>query len=364
MDVRTIGVEEELLLVEPATGRPRAVSGVLLRGAGVEDDGEHIHNELQLEQVEIDTRPSTTLDDLAGEVRRRRLAAAYAARAVGAEIAALGTSPLPVEPSLTPMSRYEWMAGEYGLTAAENLTCGCHVHVAVSSDEEGVGVIDRIRPWLAPLLAMSANSPFWQGRQSGYASYRGQVWPRWPSAGPTGSFGSAEAYRAVVKTMIGSGVLLDEGMIYFDARLSRHYPTVEIRIGDVCLEADDAVMLAAMVRGLVETAATEWHAGKPPPQAPIELLRLANWRASKSGLSGDLVHPVTFRPRPATVVLEALLDHVMSALADAGELTTVRGLLDALIARGNGADQQRRVYRQRNRLSDVVAHAIARTTHF
>jgi carboxylate-amine ligase len=361
MDVRTVGVEEELLLVEPATGQPRAVSGVVLRGA---DDGEHIHTELQMEQLEIDTRPTASLDELAGEVRRRRLAAAYAARAVGAEIAALGTSPLPVKPSLTPIQRYVWMAGEYGLTAAENLTCGCHVHVSVSSDEEGVGVIDRIRSWLPPLLAMSANSPFWQGRDSGYASYRGQVWPRWPSAGPTGTFGSAEGYHTLVKAMVGSGVLLDEGMIYFDARLSRHYPTVEIRIGDVCLDANDAVMLAALVRALVETTAREWQAGKPPPAVPTEMLRLANWRASKSGLSEDLVHPMTLRPAPATEVLEALLDYVTPALSDTGELLTVKDMLDALVARGNGAVQQRRVYRQKNMLSAVVAHAIARTTQF
>lgn len=338
------------------------MSGAIIRDAGPDD--EHIHTELQLEQLEIDTRPTTSLDDLAGEVRQRRLAAAYAARAVGAEVAALGTSPLPVKPSLTPVWRYEWMADEYGLTAAENLTCGCHVHVSVSSDEEGVGIIDRIRSWLPPLLAMSANSPFWQGRESGYASYRGRVWPRWPSAGPTGTFGSAENYHSMVKAMVGSGVLLDEGMIYFDARLSRHYPTVEVRIGDVCLEADDAVMLAALVRALVETAARQWEAGEPPLQVPVEMLRLANWRASKSGLGGDLVHPTTLRPVPAKMVLETLLEHVTPALTDAGELATVRGMLDALVDRGTGADQQRRIFRQYNRLSDVVAHAIARTIKF
>jgi carboxylate-amine ligase len=363
MDARTVGVEEELLLVEPASGAPRAVSAAVVRGASTED-GEHFHNELQLEQLEIDTLPVTSLDDLADEVHRRRLAAAQAAQAVGAEIAALGTSPLPVKPSLTPVWRYEWMADQYGLTAAENLTCGCHVHVAVTSDEEGVGVIDRIRPWLPPLLAMSANSPFWQGRVTGYASYRGQVWPRWPSAGPTGTFGSAENYHKIVQSMVDSGVLLDKGMIYFDARLSRHYPTVEIRIGDVCLDADDAVMLAALVRALVETTAREWEAGQPPPPVPTEMLRLANWRASKSGLTGDLVHPTTLRPAPAAVVLDALLDYVTPALSDTDELPIVKEMLNSLIDRGNGAAQQRRVYRQKNLLSAVVAHAIARTTNF
>jgi len=295
-------------------------------------------------------------------VRRRRLAAARAARAIGAQIVALATSPQPVEPSITPNSRYRWMAQEYRLTAEENLTCGCHVHVAISSDEEGVAILDRIRHWLPPLLALSANSPFWQGGYTGYASYREQVWSRWPSAGPTAVFGSAQAYHETVRTMVESGALLDDGMVYFHARLSRHYPTVEIRIADVCLEADDAVLLAALVRALVETAARQWRAGGPPSAARSELLRLASWRASRSGLAGVLLHPETHLAAPAETVLRALVGHVTAALDDAGELATVQHLLDGLLARRNGAEQQRAVYQRREDLSDVVAHAIDRTT--
>ena len=225
MGLRTVGVEEELLLVEPVTGRARAVSGsVMRRTEAYPEREERIGTELQREQLEIDTKPCTSLDELAAEVRRRRRAASEAARAIGAEIVALATSPLPVEPSMTPDRRYRWMAQEYQLTAAENLTCGCHVHVSVTSDEEGVAVLDRIRGWLPPLLAMSANSPFWQGHDTGYASYREQVWSRWPSAGPTGPFGSAQAYHTLADAMVGSGVLLDDGISYFHARLSRHHP--------------------------------------------------------------------------------------------------------------------------------------------
>ena len=202
---------------------------------------------------------------------------------MGVEIAALGTSPLPVDPSLTPSRRYERMAERFGLTVKEQLTCGCHVHVAVDSDDEGVAVVDRVRPWLAPLLAVSANSPFWQGRDSKYASFRSQVWARQPSAGPTELFGSARAYRETMQAVIDSEVLLDPGMIYFDARLSERYPTVEVRVADVCLDADDAVLVAAVCRALVETAVREWRAGRPAGQIRTELLRLAMWRAGRSG---------------------------------------------------------------------------------
>ena len=127
-------------------------------------------------------------------------------------------------------------------------------------EPEGVAVLDRIRGWLPCLLALSANSPFWQGHDSGYASFRSQVWGRWPSAGPTGLFGSAETYHATTRAMIASRTILDLGMVYFDARLSAQHPTVEVRVADVCLDADDAVLMAGLVRALVDTAARSWRA--------------------------------------------------------------------------------------------------------
>ena len=146
-------------------------------------------------------------------------------------------------------------------------TPGCHVHVSISSPDEGVAVLDRIRPWLPVLLALSANSPFWQGRDSAYASFRYQAWTRWPSAGPTDAFGTVEVYRQTVQQMVRTGTLLDTGMVYFDARLSDHYPTIEIRISDVCLYADDAALIAALARALVETEA-RLPAERPPRRQP------------------------------------------------------------------------------------------------
>jgi glutamate---cysteine ligase / carboxylate-amine ligase len=286
---------------------------------------------------------------------------AASAHAMGVKIAALGTSPLPVDTSLTPSRRYERMAERFGLTIHEQLTCGCHVHVAVDSDEEGVAVVDRIRPWLAPLLAISANSPFWQGRDSEYASFRSQVRARQPSAGPTESFGSARVYRETVRAMIDSEVLLDPGMIYFDARLSERYPTVEVRVPDVCLHADDAVLVAAVCRALVETAVQEWRAGRPAGQIRTELLRLAMWRAGRSGLDGDLIDPQRFRPAPAGAVLDALLAHVRAALGDSGEQAMVGELRAELVRRGTGSQIQRATYARTGRLEDVVADVVRRT---
>lgn len=357
--MRTMGVEEELLLVDDGTGEPLSVAPAVLWRA--DSDGGGLEQELKQEQVETGTSPHTDLAALAKEVQETRRRADDAAQAAGARVAALPTSPLPVTPRTSSDERYLRMGEHFGLTHAEQLVCGCHVHVSIESPEEGVGVLDRSRTWLPVLTALSANSPFWQGQDSGYASFRSQVWGRWPMAGPVEVLGSLAAYRALVDAMLATGVVLDEGMVYLDARLSRKYPTVELRVTDVCLLAEDAALLAGLARGLVQTAATSWRAGEAAPAVPASVLRLARWRASHSGLGHDLLDPLTMRPRPAAEVVEQLFAHVRDALADSGDEEHVRGLLDAVLARGNGATRQRQTYARSGDLAEVVRDVVALT---
>jgi glutamate---cysteine ligase / carboxylate-amine ligase len=369
MTIRSVGVEEELLLVEPGTGQPLAVAETALRIADAADGrqagphgeaGETVEFELQRQQLETSTKPCFELSELGEELRRGRSRAAEVAGRAGARVAALATSPVPVEPQLVRKGRYLQMADAFGLTAYEQLTCGCHVHVSISSPDEGVAVLDRIRPWLPVLLALSANSPFWQGRDSAYASFRYQAWSRWPTAGPTDAFGSPAVYQRTVQQMVSTGTLLDSGMVYFDARLSEHYPTLEIRVSDVCLYADDAALIAALARALVETEARRWRAGSAVPADRLELLRLASWRASRSGLDDDLVNPRTGLPEPAAAVAGALLEHVRDALDEAGDAEAVTELLGAVLARGNGAAFQRDACRDGS-LAGVIDSAAAIT---
>ena len=373
--MRTVGIEEELLLVDPESGRPVSVAGMVLRRAsspeeleraglgGLDRDapGGDITSEMQRQQLETHTPPRARLAELDHDLRQWRDLATRAARNAGARVLASGTSPMPVRPEHVQDARYDEMMERFGTTAAEHLTCGCHVHVSVTCDEEAVGVIDRIRVWLPSLLAISANSPFWQGGDSRYASFRSQAMVRWPSAGPTDTFGSAEAYHRTVSDMVASEVLLDADMVYFDARVSRHYPTVEVRIADVCADARDAVLLAALCRGLVETAAREWAEGKPFPWVPTALLRLATWQAGHDGVDGALLDPSTSRPRPATDVLADLVDHVRPALEASDDVALVEERLGLVLSRGNGARRQRAVLKKTNRLIDVVAD-LARVT--
>ena len=373
--MRTVGIEEELLLVSRETGRPLSVAGRLLsraqeHGVPVDPDGAPqpgprpggmLEAELQQQMLETDTQPREDMAVLSDDLRAWRLAAITAAREVGSRVVAVGTSPMPVVPQMVSTPRYQQIAERFGLTSAEQLTCGCHVHVSVESDDEAVGVLDRIRVWLPPLLAISTNSPFWQGQDTRYASFRSQALTRWPSAGPVDIFGSAQAYRRLVSDMVASGVLLDEGMVYFDARASHRYPTVEIRVADVCLHTEDAILVAALCRGLVETAARQWTVGTDPPAVPTAMLRLATWQSGRDGLGGDLLDPTTCRPRPAAEVLAGLVEHVRPALRDTADEALVDKGIEQVLARGNGAQRQRATLARTGDLVDVVAD-LARAT--
>ncbi|MFF1836455.1 glutamate--cysteine ligase [Streptomyces sp. NPDC058231] len=360
--MRSVGVEEELLLVDAESGEPRALSTAVLAMAERHGEGDSaFESELHRQQLEFATRPQTDMDELAEEILRLRAEAAGHAADLGAAVVALATSPLPVDPSIGTGERYQWLERQFGLTAQEQLTCGCHVHVSVDSDEEGVAVLDRVRPWLSVLLALSANSPFWQGQDSTYSSYRSRVWGRWPSAGPVDVFGTAGHYHEQVQALLDTGVLRDEGMIYFDARLSHRYPTVEIRVADVCLDASVTVLLATLVRGLVETAAREWRTGRPPAGFGTALLRMAAWQASRSGLEDRLLHPLTMRPEPAGAVARALLAHVREALEESGDLRAAENAVTSLLTGGNGARAQRDLMRRTGSLRATVAECVRRT---
>ncbi|PVZ05306.1 carboxylate-amine ligase [Actinomycetospora cinnamomea] len=338
--VPPFGAEEELLLVDPVSGAPRGRAGAVRDEADGELDGE-----MRTEQVETATAPHADAAALAADLRRRRREAREAARAAGVDVAGLATSPVApdegAEPAAVPDGRYGRIAERFGAIATAQLTSGQHVHVEVGSLEEGVGVLDHIGVWLPVLRALAANSPCWRGRDTSYASYRTIVWSRWPSAGPTRVFGSLAAYDAAVAAMLSTDTLLDEAMVYFDARLSRELGTVEVRVTDVALEIDDAVLVAVLARALVTTAARDWRDGVAPRDEPVEALRLAHWRAARWGLTGELVDPRTGKPAPAEEVLNALQDHVAGALADAGDADLAAAGCARLLASGTGSVRQR-----------------------
>jgi carboxylate-amine ligase len=361
--IRKIGAEEELLLVDPDTNLLTAVAEQAVRahdgdGRPMAVDEPEVERELFRQQIETMTEPCTTLDELEERLCAGRRAVAEAAAEAGAVAVAVATPVLVDEDAeITPQPRYERIREEYGDLARTALVSAMHLHIDIDDEDEGVRVLDGIRPWLPVLLAVSANSPFCRGRDTGHASWRSQIWTRWPSHGSAEAFGSAETYHDVRRTLTDWGAALDDGMIYFDARLSQAYPTVEIRVADVCTDVEDAVLVAGLCRGLVATLAANgdgeaWRS---------ELLRASMWRAARYGMADQLVHPQQRRLAPAREVLESLVALVRPALDEAGDRDRVDDLVERLLARGTGATRQRRAFERDGRLEDVVTDLVART---
>lgn len=361
-DLLTIGVEEEYLVVDAETFalRPRAEQ-ILDEGEALEDE---LQPELSLSQVEIGTPVSSTLDEVRAHLVRLRREVQAAAARTGSAIAATGTHPFSgwVGQPVTPKDRYLDLERDYQQLAREQLISGCHVHVAVPDREMAIAVVDRVRPWLAVLGAIAANSPFWQGVDTGYESYRSLVFSRWPTSGAPSTLGSWAGYERLVGELVRTGSVPDASFLYWDVRPSTRYPTVEFRVGDVCLDVDDAVLLAALARSLTRTCIVAARRGDPAPEPSAELLRAARWRAARNGLRRELVDVVGLTSRPAREVVDDLLLRLRPDLEDHGEWDLVCELLASVGGRGNGARQQREVFERDGDLVAVTRRVVERTT--
>ena len=222
-------------------------------------------------------------------------------------------------------------------------------------------MLARLRPWLAPLLAVTVNSPIAGGHDAGWASWRYVLQARWPTATPPAAWPDAAAYDTAVRRLIGQGAALDERSVYFWARLSPRYPTVEVRVADVCLDAGTAVLLAGLTRALVATALAEARRGTPAAAAPARQVAAALAAAARQGLAGAGADPVTGQPVDALALRARLLDHVYPALSDHDDTETVTRLLRRLDDRGTGADRQRALFTSAASPSAFVT-ALARAT--
>ncbi|WP_083956107.1 glutamate--cysteine ligase [Tersicoccus phoenicis] len=356
---RSFSVEEELLLVDTVDLEPSPAGEQV---AAMQDEssasGHRLSTAVKQEQIAVSCPPQTISGQLAA-IRAGRSLAADAAARVGGAVVALPTAPGPVIPHAVPEQRYRRISEQLALTAVEQFTNGFHIRVGIDTRQEAVVVLDRIRVWLPVLLALSANSPFWDGADTGYGSYRYQVWSRLPTAGPTDVFGSTAAYRRHRQALLNTRVPLDPWMLYFDARLSEHRPAVEVRVADVCLHAERAAVLATLVRALVETAARGWRAA--PPDVPASVLRAWCWRASRSGVEESLIDPLTGTPAPAGDVVARLVDTVRPVLAEDGDDEAVEAVLADTLRSGTGSRRQREVYRQGGDLRAVVRAALQST---
>lgn len=359
--MRTFGVEEELLLLDADSLEPRPLGETTVAVHGdTTRSGHQLTTEFKQEQLEVVSPPQHTFAGQLQAIRTGRALAKEAVAPAGGRVAALPIAPGDYNSHRVPGSRNYRIARRFGATATDQLTNGFHIHVEIGSREEGVAALDRIRIWLPLLLALSSNSPFTNGDETGFASYRYQAWSRWPTSGPTEIFGSTTAYAAHRQALLDTKVPLDSGMLYFDARLCEHQPTLEVRVADVCLKAEHAAVIAVLARALVETALRQQHTA--PPQVPATILRTWSWQASRYGVEGELTQPRSGTLASASDAIAQLMDEVRPVLAQYDEESEVQAVVADLLHGGSGANIQRRAFARHHSIEDVM-RVVLEATH-
>lgn len=357
----TVGVEEEFCIVDAASGELRPVAEQVLPLAQ-EVLGERVESELNRAQIETGTEVCSTLAEVRAALERSRRLLREAAGRADCSVVSSGSHPTasPDESEITPgKERYRLLEREFQAVAREQLVNGCHVHVGISDPDLAVDVLNRTRPWLATLVALASNSPFWSGADTGYASYRTEVWSRWPLTGMPEELASRGEYDELISALQAAEALPDATFLYWDVRPSARYDTLEFRAADACLSVDDAVLLAGLWRGLARSSAADAQAGVPLPRLRAELYQAARWRAARYGVGGTLVDLTDGHTAPARQVVGRLLAHLRPALEEDGDWEEIAGLVQRSLGGGNGAVRQRAALARRGRMADVLALLLA-----
>ncbi|MET8093443.1 glutamate--cysteine ligase [Micromonospora sp. NPDC005220] len=357
----TLGVEEEYLLLDPDSGRNLPVADQV-RAALRDPAREQSRQEFRHSMVEMVTPVCADLSELRGHLVALRRCAVEAATAAGARLVAVGATPVAESHRTVPDEpRYHAMSRRYGPVAHDPAVCGCHVHVGLPDRELAVQVCNHLRIWLPVVQAITTNSPLHDGSDTGHASWRSMQLERWPSIGPTPYFDSAADYDRTVDELIAAGIMLDAAMVYWYARPSPAYPTVEVRVGDVCTEVDDAVLVAALVRSLVATLVDDVRAGVTARPVRDCLVAAAHWRAAHDGLDGELIDLRAGGTRPAWALVDELMAVIAPALLRHGDLGYVLAQLARLRRDGTGATRQRQVLERAGDLRAVLDDLVTRT---
>jgi glutamate---cysteine ligase / carboxylate-amine ligase len=352
----TVGVEEEYQLVDPATGALRSHASSLREGDWT---GELIA-ELQETTIEVGTPVCTSIADTEQHLQRLRFQADTVAASHSLAIVAAGLHPFSEWEGhrRPPLERYRAIEARYGRIARDEHIFGMHVHVGVPDDVDRLAVINTTRRYLPHLLALSASSPFFEGADTGFASFRTIMWRRWPNSGVPPRFDSEAEFRQYVDVLLDAGVMADPWNLYWSMRPHPKYPTIEFRVTDVCPNLRDATAIAALCRAVVYAAAQGvLRDTRAPDMSTVmeqELLRINEWRAARDGLSARVIDTASGSGHePIRDAIGRLIDDVARCVDDLGDAHAVAHV-ETMLQRGNAAERMRRRHAEGGTMKHVV----------
>ncbi len=341
MDTRyQFGIEEEYFLADATTrGTPRRA--VTAFHDAVRKRLPQVERELLQSQVEASTPPSTSFAEARRVLADLRASLAELGRAHGILVFAAGTHPIArwSRQSHTQKERYEALMGELQMLGRRNVVCGMHVHVEVPRPELRVDLMHRLLPYTPLLLALSASSPFWQGRSTGLAGYRMSAFGEMPRTGLPDLFDDAADYDRYVATMTRAGAIADASFLWWTLRPSVRYPTLELRVADSCTRLEDTLAIAALYRCLVRLVDRRPELNRGLTGASRAIAAENMWRAQRNGVHAKLIDEERGDAVPLGSCLDTALDLVAEdtdALGCGRELDRARAIATA----GTSSDHQ------------------------
>lgn len=341
-DLYTVGVEEEYQLIDPQTGELRSRADEVLHL----DWSDEIRQELQKTMVEIGTTVCEDTKAVGRELRRLRFQVGGAAAAEGLDILAAGLHPFShwEGHQMSEGERPEMIRERFGRIGRDEHLFGMHIHVAVPDDSDRNQVMERVRPYTPHLLALSCSSPFFEGEDSGFASFRTIIWRRLPLSGAPPHFRDAAEYERFIDLLLRTGAVPDRKTLYWGVRLSPKYPTIEFRSPDVCPRIDDAVAIAALARMLIVAAVEDTlpppHTGGFNPALLDAIIDTNRWLAARYGMDAELIDAELDRGVPVRDAVRSLVDRFGPRARELGDGDSLDAL-EALLRRGNSAEQMR-----------------------
>jgi len=369
----TIGIEEEYLLVDPATGEVAddPPQGILDEcAAGIDDSTGMVMAEFMRAQVEVGTAVCHSIGEVREKLAKLRLSVASAARAHGLAPVAVSTHPSAEWSAQhhTDKERYNVLAEDMQAVARRLLICGMHVHVGVDDDDLRIDLLSQVSYFLPHLLALSTSSPFWRGNNTGLMSYRLSVFNELPRTGLPEKFDSYGEYIRHVQVLVDAGVLKDGSMIWWDIRPHTTFPTLENRVADICTYMDDGITIAAMYACILSMLIRLRRSNQRWRYYSNMLIAENRWRAQRYGFEKGLVDFGRGEIVPYSELLEELLELLRPDAERLGCVTEIERSRN-ILARGTSAHRQVAVYNdaiaagasQREALKSVVDWLVKET---
>jgi carboxylate-amine ligase len=353
----TVGIEEEFAILDPDT-LSLAHRFEELKGAASGDPvlADSAAGELIQSEIEIRSGRGETFADALERQREARVALFRLAAEQGVQLAATGTHPWSPwqEQQIIDTEHYRRVAEGLQYVAWRNNTFSLHVHVGIRGADRAVRVCDRLRPVLPELLALSANSPFLDGRNSGLHSARTQIFTKsFPRCGIPDPFGSFAAYAAYVDFLVSTNSIVEHTQLWWSVRPHHAFGTVEVRICDAQARADDSTALAGLIVACVAQAALDYDDGVPFEHPERRFVEENFWRAIRRGLDGRLIDLERREEFPAGAAIDRLLAWTAPARSALG--------IEPELARQNGAQRQREALDSGQSIEDVFAAEVAET---